>query len=134
MICPFYSSILSIFPTTSARVDILARFPGFYQNLRKSPSYEVAVMANMAGRDIRTTTGKNLKLIEDLSGLDPWVFGSGRVKQELVKAEMVEVPQQDQWKLGYLARLLEERQLLLYGGDKEGEEKVAALIDSLCII
>ena len=62
-------------------------------------------------------TGKNLKSIEDLSGIDPWVFGSGRVKQELVKAELVEVPQQDQWRVGYLARLLEERQMLHYGGD-----------------
>ena len=66
---------------TSARVDILARFAGFFQSLRKSPSYEVAVMAGLAGRDIRTTTGKNLKLVEELTGLDPWVFGSGRVKQ-----------------------------------------------------
>ena len=118
---------------TSARVDILARFAGFFQSLRKSPSYEVAVMAGLAGRDIRTTTGKNLKLLEELSGLDPWVFGSGRMKQELVKAETVEVPEQDLWRVDYLARLLEERQVLHYGGDREGEERVAALIDSLCV-
>ena len=99
---------------TSARVDILARFAGFFQGLRKSPSYEVAVMAGLAGRDIRSTTGTNLKMLEENSGLDPWVYGSGRIKQELEKAEIVAVPPQDQWRVGYLARLFEERQLLHY--------------------
>ena len=88
-------------------------------------------MAGLAGRDIRTTTEKNLKLLEELSGLDPWVFGSGRMKHELVKSETVEVPEQDLWRVDYLARLLEERQVLHYGGDRDGEERVAALIDSI---
>ena len=118
---------------TSARVDILARFAGFFQGLRKSPSYEVAVMAGLAGRDIRSITGKNLKMLEEISGLDTWVYGSGRIKQELVKTEIVAVPPQDQWRVGYLARLLEERQLLHYGGNQEGEERVSGLIDSLCV-
>jgi hypothetical protein len=55
------------------------------------------------------------------------------MKQELVKAETVEVHEQDLWRVDYLARLLEERQVLHYGGDREGEERVAALIDSLCV-
>ena len=84
---------------TSSRVDILARFAGFFQSLRKSPSYEVAVLACLAGRDIRTTTGKNLKLLEELSGLDPWVFGSGRMKQELVKVETGDVPEKNLWRV-----------------------------------
>ena len=37
---------------TSAKVDILARYGGFFQGLRKSPSYEVTVMAGLAGRDV----------------------------------------------------------------------------------
>jgi hypothetical protein len=114
-------------------VDILARFAGFFRSLRNSPSHEVAVMANLASRDIRSTTGKNLKLLEEITGLDPWVYGSDRVKQELVKAEKVEVPQLDQWRVGYLASLLEQRQRLHYWGDKEGWERVSGLIDSLCI-
>ena len=38
---------------TSAKTDILARYGGFFRSLRKSPSVEVAVMANLAGNDIR---------------------------------------------------------------------------------
>ena len=56
---------------TSAKVDILARFGGFFRSLRKSPSHEVAVMANLVGRDMRSTTGRNLALLMDSSGLDP---------------------------------------------------------------
>ena len=40
----------------SARVQILARFGNFYRGLRKSPSNEVAVLANIVGRDLRSTT------------------------------------------------------------------------------
>ena len=81
---------------TSAKVDILARYGGFFRNLRKSPSHEVAVMANIASRDIRSTTGRNLAFVRECSGLDPWVFGSARLKVELTKAELVEVPPADQ--------------------------------------
>ena len=37
---------------TSAKVDILARYGGFFRRLRNSPSHEVAVMANLTSRDI----------------------------------------------------------------------------------
>ena len=118
---------------TSARVDILARYAGFFQSLRTSPSHEVVVMAGIAGRDIRSTTGKNLRLIDEQSGLDTWVFSSTRIKEELLSKETVTVPPQDQWRIMYLGKLLEERQKLHYSGDKEGEERVSGLIDSLCI-
>ena len=49
---------------TSARVDILVRFG------RTSPCHEVALMANLAGRDMRSTTGRNMALFGTLSGLD----------------------------------------------------------------
>ena len=90
-------------------------------------------MTSIASRDVRSTTGKNLRLVQEMSGLDPWEFGPTRVKHDLVMKETVQVPQQDQWRVGYLSRLLEERQELHYSGDKDGEERVSGLIDSLCI-
>ena len=98
-----------------------------------SPSHEVAVMANLAGRDIRSTTGKNLALLKESSGLDPWAFGSARLKAELAKNELVDTPPLDQWRVKYLADLLEQRQIHHYMGDKVEEETVSGLIDSLCI-
>ena len=117
----------------SARADILARYGGFYRGLRKSPSREVAVMANIAGRDLRSTTGRNLAYLTESTGLDPWVFGSDRLKLELSKTETVPVPPVDQWRISYLRDLLEQRQMLHYMGDKEGKESVNILVDSLCI-
>ena len=118
---------------TSAKVDILGRFVNFFHGLRLSPCHEVSVMANLAARDLRTTTSKNLKFVEMSSGMDPWVFSGARVKEELAKQEQVEVPAQDVWRVQYLARLLEERQWLHYRGDEVNEQQVTLLIDSLCI-
>ena len=118
---------------SSAKADVLARYGGFFRGLRKSPSCEVAVMANLAGRDIRSTTGRNLAYLQECSGLDPWVFGSARLKEEILKNEAVEVPPLDEWRISYLRNLLEQRQMLHYMGDNEGRESVTILVESLCI-
>jgi hypothetical protein len=117
----------------SARCDILARYGNFYRSLRKSPSYEVSVMANLAGRDLRSSTGRNLKLLEEYTGINPWVFGSARLKEELLKWEMVETPDQDRWRVEYLFKLLGQRQVSHYNGDEDEEKRIAVLIDSLCV-
>ena len=68
---------------TSVRVDILSKYVGFFRSLRTSPSSEVSFMAHMVGRDLRTVTGRNLRLVQDESGLCPWQDSSGRVKKVL---------------------------------------------------
>lgn len=118
---------------TSAKVDILARYANFFNSLRKSPCQEVVIMANIAARDMRTTTGRNLRFLEESSGLNPWEYCSARIKVELVKKEMVEVPQHDQWRVSYLASLLEKRQVADYMGLEEDEKYLTELIDSLCV-
>ena len=118
---------------TSAKVDILARYRNFFLGLRKSPSYEVAVMANMMGRDLRSTTGRNLMLVKDISGLDPWVCSPNKLKEVLQEREQVMVPTQDMWRVKYLCTLLGQRQELHYLVAEQEEAKVTALIDSLCV-
>ena len=102
-----------------ASVDILARYANFFRSLRVSPCHEVSVLANIAGRDVRTTTGSNLKLLEELTGLNPWVFGSARIKEEPMKEETVLTQVEDEWRLSYLASLLANRQQLDYMGEEE---------------
>ena len=118
---------------TSAKVDILTRFSGFFQSLRKSPSYEVSVMAGLAGRDLRSTTGRNLRLVQDLSGLDPWETSLAKLENELIRKFKVDVPPTDKWRAPYLASLLEKRQRYYYQGDIENMKTVSVLINSLCI-
>ena len=118
---------------TSAKVDILARYANFFRSLRKSPSQEVSVMANIVGRDLRSTTGSNLKLLEESSGLNPWTYDSSRIKMELIAREKVVIPEQDAWRIGYLKKLLEERQMFTYSGEMDMMNQVSDLIDSVCI-
>ena len=53
------------------KTDVLAKYVNFFSSLRKSPSMEVSVLANIVARDIRTTTGSNLALVREVTGLDP---------------------------------------------------------------
>ena len=118
---------------TSAKVDIMTRYGGFYRSLVQSPSYEVPVLAGIVGNGIRSTTGSNMRLLMELTGLDPKAFGSARIREELVKAELVEIAPVDQWRIKYLSKLLEQRQQVHYSGKKCEEEIVSLLIDSLCV-
>ena len=123
VLCPGVSSV---------RVDILSKFVGFFRALLSSTSPEVSFMAYLVGRDQRTTTGRNMRLIREASGLDPWVNSARDVKKVLSK-KTAEIPVDDQWRLPYLGLLLEQRQAAHYGGHDEEEKRISNLIDSLCI-
>ena len=49
---------------SSARTDILGRYPKFFLSLRESTCYEVRVLANLTATDLRTTTGRNLRAVK----------------------------------------------------------------------
>ena len=85
-------------------------------------------MANMVDRNIRSTTGSNLSLVQEESGLDPWQCSPVELKMEKVM-----VPVLDQWRVQYIATLFEQRQELHYVGAEEEEEELRELIDNLCI-
>ena len=113
----------------SARTDILSRFVKFFQGLLVAPSHEVRTVALLVARDIRTTTGKNLDLIRQEANMDPWTVKSHAVKKKLTQSETVDVREEDKWRVKYLAKLLEQRQELYYGGYDHTDN----LIKSVCI-
>ena len=117
---------------TSASVDIKSRFVTFYQSLRSSASYEVQVMARFLGKDIQSTTGRNLRHIEEASGLNPRNTSSKKIREALVMSELVEVPPEDKWRLQYICKLLHQRgQAEVLGMEQEGElinELIASLV------
>ena len=55
----------------SAKVDILSRYVKFFQGLRFSASFEVQVLSRFVAKNMQSITGKNLWLIQELTGLDP---------------------------------------------------------------
>ena len=111
----------------SLRNQILSRYPSFFNSLLNSPSREVRLLANIVGRDCQSNTYSNLQYLQQLTGLDPWVFSSQRIKSELpVKV----VQETEMWRLGFLTKLLQMRE------DKhicaEDYLNLSAMIDSLC--
>jgi hypothetical protein len=117
----------------SARTDILVRYSKFFRTLRSSTSKEVAMMANLVSRDISTTTGSNLRLLADESGLCPWETGQVKLREAVVCKEMVPVMDMDKWRIPLLVKLLGQRQKLAYMGEEVEMNRTGDLIYSLCI-
>ena len=80
---------------TSAKVGIMGRFVTFFHSLRNSASREVQILSRLFARDIRSTCGRNLQYIREVTGLDPWTAPLGRLKAALAAQETVEVDAQD---------------------------------------
>ena len=118
---------------TSARVDILSRFVKFFHSLRSSASQEVQVLSRFLARDVQSVTGKNLRLVQEITQLNPWTASYGRLKEALVTEELVEVPQVDSWRLPYLCTLLGQRKEAATKALEEEEKRLDYLIQSLVI-
>ena len=52
-------------------------------------------MARPAAKDLRSILGLNLKYMREETGLDPWLYGMGRIKEDLMKHNMSVVPPRD---------------------------------------
>ena len=113
------------------RASLLSRSVGFFRGLLASPSYEVAVVALLAARDMRSSLGSNLALVRQESGLDPWRESLARLRAALEVADQVPVPQQDSWRAPVLEKLLCARLQAYYAGDKTEEKRLEGMIFSL---
>ena len=72
---------------SSTRVDILTRFVKFFLGLKSSTSYEVQVLSRFLARDMLSGTGKNLRLIQELTQLNPWTARNGGLIAALERSE-----------------------------------------------
>ena len=116
---------------TSAKVDILSRYVKFFHSLRNSASQEVKILSRYLARDVQSVTGKNLQLVKSISKLNPWTTSYGKLKEAFVAAEMVEVPEQDRWRLPYLFSLLAQRGDAKHSAVVAEETRLGELIDSI---
>ena len=81
-------------------------------------------------RDVRTNTGNNLQHVQEMTGLDPWSCFGSQVKK-VMNEKLAQLPQQDEWRLPYLGKLLEKRGEKYY--KVEDTTELTELIDSLCV-
>ena len=117
----------------TAKTDILVRYLKFFRSLRKSTSKEVSMMASLVSRDISTTTGANLRLLANTSGLCPWQYGQFAFRDSVTTNELVQVMEVDKWRIPLLDKLLSQRQTMYYTGEEEELTRIDDLINSLCI-
>ena len=91
------------------------------------------MVARLAARDARSNLGSNLGLLKERTKLDPWVTTKWDMRTALRKADLVEVPEQEAWRVSYLQRLLSQRLEAHYRNEKEEEDRLCELINSLVI-
>ena len=82
---------------TSLRVNVMSRYVKFFQSLLNHQSNEIALIANLIGRDMESTTGRNLRGINTETGLNPWLASSFQVKAVL--NSQVTCDEKERWKL-----------------------------------
>ena len=111
----------------SARTGIFGRFVKFFHELRNSACKEVQVFSRHLARDMKSVTGKNLWLVQEVSGLNPWSSTIGKIKSVLHHSEQVAVHPQ----LPYLVGLLRQRRQMHILALKNEEETLTELINSL---
>ena len=80
---------------------------------------------------MRTNIGKNLSHIKHETGLNPWLFGTARIKSELTLNHTQVIPESETWRVIYLEKLLIPRTHAHYNGDIEIEDEMNKLISAL---
>ena len=106
---------------------VLSRYSTFFKNLLRSPCSEVAVLAELMAKDVRSTTAGNLAHVSAITGLNCSSADKLAVKAAL---PIGEVPESERWRLGLLDSLLSERAAL----EKEGKDvkRIISMLGSLC--
>ena len=115
----------------SLEARLLLNFVGFFKSLLNSPNKEVAVAARLASRDVRSSVGKNLVRIEQLTSLNPWLASKSQLQERLVQALPVAVPAADTWRPALLHKLLGDRLEAHYNANEEEATELSRLISSL---
>ena len=109
------------------KVELMSRFVKFFRSLSDSASFEVSLLAKIAYSDARSTTRRNLTLIEHETRLDPLNVSPNEVKNAVV---LCQVPRNQEWRLHLLTNLLNERREL--DSSMKNTEIISHMIDCLC--
>ena len=109
------------------RKQIYSRYVNFFQHLFTSCSQEIRHLARIVSRDARSTVFKNVRLIEEMSGLSPWDYSSWRILQKIENATL---PVGNEWRMTFLMKLLDMRRKM--SAQLEDTNQLDLMINSLC--
>ena len=109
------------------KTELMSRYVNFYCSLLESPSKEVKIMATLVKFDARSTTAKNLELIQKESGLDSTNLTANGVR---VAVPRVPVSENMEWIVSLLPKLLKQRREM--ENNSLDTTYISISIDSLC--
>ena len=115
------------------KASVLGKFHSFFHGLLRSESREVQVVSRLAARDLRSSLGSNLRILSDVSGLDPWSTTGEEMKVRLRESLRKKTPESEIWRVTYLRKLLSEKQFAFYNCDQAKVIELSQLIDSLVV-
>ena len=92
---------------------MLHRIVFFFRGLLTSPSTEVTVATLLGSSDLRCSLRTNLALVKDETRLDPWMTACKELRAAVDKADRVEIPERNGWRVAVLRKLLEAIQGLI---------------------
>ena len=111
----------------------------FYRRLESSHKVPVRLLFKLAARDLRTTTGKSLKLIQNV-GIDLGLIGFDSdvlcidVKRFKSLHRQVSIPEDEKYRLGVLSDLLGLRtQFKYFKDDQFVIEDIEDMIEDICV-
>ena len=87
----------------------------------------------LLAQDMRSNFGSNVALLQELTGLDPWMTSRETMKVALRAVETSQVPALDEWRVQYLLKLLQWREELYFEGNDKENLRITTLINSLVI-
>ena len=93
----------NIWPIKSS---LLSRFHGFSGSLILSESPEVQLVTRLAARDVRSSLGSNLRLIHDMTDLNPWTTSRLVMKEGLREVTIAQTPEEDYWRVGAIQSIM----------------------------
>ena len=107
----------------------MSSYVKFFKSLRNSMSPKVALVANLMGHDVSSTTGVNLYRLGQETGLNVWEASPTMVRMALEQSDTL-VSDEDRWRLPLLEKLLLQRYNMQT--KLQNTSKIQDLIDSLC--
>ena len=81
--------------------------------------------------DMQSVAGKNFKLIQDMTKLNPWTSSRGKLRAAIERSEMVTDPPLDRWRQPYLCTLLSQRSEAYFATNEEEQKRLSDLLNSL---
>ena len=118
-----------------AKIAIMKRYVKFLDSLAKSERPALQALLRLSYKDVRTTTGANLKHIQNQTGL---YIIPGVTKGNIMNEKFVyKIPEGEEWKIGLISSLMQIRNdkwSILFDEEQDelSNDDITFMLDNVC--